>query len=180
MLFIDTMTVRNKISSFSKGFTLIELLIVIAVIGVLAAVVLVAIDPGEQFARGEDSGRKTSVSSLGKAIQAYYTINNNYPPQAAWNTTLISSGELKTFPTNPAGVTAPCAAPGVAIQEFCYKSTVTDAVVYTRLESKAERTKGTCAGSAANTWYVWSSVSGRAGVVCQAGEPTAGTTYTFF
>ena len=48
-------------SLHSRGFTLIELLIVIAVLGVLAAVVLVAIDPGQQLARGRDSGRKPSI-----------------------------------------------------------------------------------------------------------------------
>lgn len=173
------MTVRNKISSFSKGFTLIELLIVIAVIGVLAAVVLVAIDPGEQFARGEDSGRKSSVSQLGKALQAYYTINNLYPvASATWGTTLQTTGELKSFPTAPAGTpTLTCTGNGLQ-GGFCYKTdtTRTDAIVYTRLESKSERNKGTCAGNADYTYYVWSSSLGRAGVVCATAEP--GVPYT--
>ena len=40
-----------------KGFTLIELLIVIAILGVLAVVILVAINPQEQLARGRGGGR---------------------------------------------------------------------------------------------------------------------------
>ena len=77
----------NKLSSFSKklskGFTLIELLIVIAVIGVLAAVILVAIDPIEQLARGRDAGRKSTNVQLGRALEAFYANTGSYPDPAA-------------------------------------------------------------------------------------------------
>ena len=159
-----------------KGFTLIELLIVIAILGVLAAGVLVAIDPVEQLSRGRDTGRKSAVTQLGRALQAYYTANSAYPAIAGWNTTLINSGEIKVFPTNPAGVTAPCAG-GTVVNDFCYKlNTTPDIVVYTRMESKSEARKGTCGGVSANTWYVYSSADGKSGLLCQAGEPAAGVT----
>ncbi len=165
----------NKFFS-SKGFTLIELLIVIAILGVLAAGVLVAIDPVEQLARGRDTGRKSAVTQLGRALQAYYTSNSVYPVTAGWNTTLVNSGEIKVFPSNPAGVTAPCTG-GTAVNEFCYKSNVTpDIVVYTRMESKSEARKGACGGVAANTWYVYSSADGKAGLYCNVAEPTASIT----
>ena len=84
--------IKNLLSKFSsKGFTLIELLIVIAILGILAAGILVAIDPVEQLSRGRDAGRKSAVTQLGRALQAYYTANSNYPVIAGWNTTLINS-----------------------------------------------------------------------------------------
>lgn len=154
----------------TKGFTLIELLVVIALLGVLAAAVLVLINPVEQLARGRDSGRKSSVSQLGRTVSAYYTNFSAYPNTNTWNTDLTTNtGELKTFPTNTAGV-AGC---GVNQQNgFCYNQNGTDAVVFTHLESKSEVSK--CANVVANTWYVWSSAEGRAGVYCGGSAPQPG------
>jgi prepilin-type N-terminal cleavage/methylation domain-containing protein len=175
--------------NISKGFTLIELLIVIAVLGILAAVVLVAIDPVEQLARGRDSGRKTSVGQLGRALQAYYTVQGSFFAAAAWTNAatnpLIVTGEVRSFPSNPAfpaGVTVPCAAPGSLANDFCYKvdTTTIQAVVYTRMESRVERNRGTCANVIANTWYVYSTLDGRSGTICQAAEPAPNTSYTYF
>jgi prepilin-type N-terminal cleavage/methylation domain-containing protein len=169
--------IKNRI--LQKGFTLIELLIVIAVLGVLAATLLVVVNPIEQLARGEDSGRKSSVAQLGRSLQAYYTANDSTYPSVAgtpsWDQRLITSGEIKTFPTNPSGVTAPCTG-GTAVNNYCYKANAIDAIVYTRLESSNERNKGTCAGNSANTWYVWSSAAGKAGLYCSALEPAPGLT----
>lgn len=178
----------NRLSMFtkklSKGFTLIELLIVIAVLGVLAAVVLVAIDPVEQLARGRDAGRKSSVVQLGRALQAYYTNNSAYPAIVGWNTTLLASGDVKVFPTQstpPTPATA-CDATGNMLNNFCYKldSAAPNIVVYTRVESKSEKNKGTCAGVGANTWFVYASIDGRAGIICQVAEPNATTSYTYY
>ncbi len=54
----------------NKGFTLIELLVVIAIIGVLAAVVLLAINPAELLRRSRDSGRLQDLSTLRKAVDS--------------------------------------------------------------------------------------------------------------
>ena len=61
------------------GFTLIELLIVIAVAGVLATIVLLAVNPGKQLARARDASRKQNLAALSKALGEYYTVNGAYP-----------------------------------------------------------------------------------------------------
>ena len=69
------MTARIK-----RGFTLIELLIVMAILGVLAVVVLLAINPAEQLARTRDTGRVSAVTQMGHAVQAYDTSHNAVYP----------------------------------------------------------------------------------------------------
>ena len=55
------------------GFTLIELLVVIAIIGILAAVVVLAINPVAIMQKGRDSSRKSDLATLSKAIDIYMT-----------------------------------------------------------------------------------------------------------
>ncbi len=57
------------------GFTLIELLIVIGIISILAAGVIVAINPGRQFASARDRTRERHVSSLQNALISYQVAN---------------------------------------------------------------------------------------------------------
>jgi type IV pilus assembly protein PilA len=55
-------------SEGDQGFTLIEILVVIGLIAVLAAVVIIAINPARQFAQGRNSQRMSNVTSLLNAI----------------------------------------------------------------------------------------------------------------
>jgi len=52
----------------SRGFTLIEILVVIGIIAVLAAVVLVAINPSRQFKLARDSQRVSNINALLNSI----------------------------------------------------------------------------------------------------------------
>ena len=54
-----------------QGFTLIELLIVIAIIGILAAVVIIAVNPGRQLAQANDARRSSEVNAILNALGQY-------------------------------------------------------------------------------------------------------------
>ncbi len=53
---------------YKRGFTLIEILVVIGIIAVLAAVVLVAINPSRQFKLARDSQRVSNMNALLNSI----------------------------------------------------------------------------------------------------------------
>ena len=83
----------------SKGFTLIELLIVVAIIGIIAAIaipnLLNAID------RGKQKRTMADVRSIGTAVESYAVDNNVYPvaTTAATLSTLIAPTYIKVMPT---------------------------------------------------------------------------------
>ncbi len=95
-----------------RGFTLIEILVVIGIIAVLAAVVLVAINPARQFAQARDSQRSSNVTAILNAIGQYIADNKgNLPSVPAKGAAAIEVGSslcnnliptyLPSLPTDP-------------------------------------------------------------------------------
>lgn len=87
-----------------SGFTIVELLIVIVIIGILAAITIVAYNGIQQRAR--DSQRASDLTTLNKALELYYIDNGEYPPSpngstsmsANWSTTADASWQnLATY-----------------------------------------------------------------------------------
>ena len=58
----------KNVTSAKKGFTLIEILIVIGIIAILAAIVIIAINPAKQFAQARNAQRESNVNTILNAI----------------------------------------------------------------------------------------------------------------
>lgn len=83
----------------SRAFTIVELLIVIVVVGVLAAISIVAYN--NIAAKARDAQRMSDISSITKALELYYIENGAYPPgswaysdTASWDTFISALGQF--------------------------------------------------------------------------------------
>jgi len=63
----------------SKGFTLIELLIVVAIIGILAAIAIPNFLQAQT--RAKVARAQSDLRNIGVAMEVYYTDHNAYPPR---------------------------------------------------------------------------------------------------
>lgn len=72
---------RNPQPTTCPGFSLIELLVVVAIIGILATIGVVALSSSRAKAR--DTYRVASVRQLGTALELYNDDHNGYPLAAA-------------------------------------------------------------------------------------------------
>lgn len=85
-----------------RGFTIVELLIVIVIIGILAAITIVAYN-GIQT-RSRDSRRSSDLAQMSKAIELYNADNGSYPNNGGclsswpcWSTLIPSQYLTKPF-----------------------------------------------------------------------------------
>lgn len=62
-----------------RGMTLLEIMIVIAILGMLASVIVVAVM--NQFDNAKINTTKIKLGSLKQAVQQYYATTGNYPSQ---------------------------------------------------------------------------------------------------
>jgi len=132
----------RRVNVRRSGFTLIELLIVIAILGILAAAVLVAVNPGKRQKQARDAARKNDIGQLATALQAFYTTpgQGTYP---AGLTALTASGDLKQIPTDPIG----------GVYSYTLNGTSTESGIYIVMEDPT--------GASGSVWC-WQSTSGKA------------------
>lgn len=62
---------RSPKKPSEKGFTLIELLIVIGIIGILAAIILVAVDPAKRLKQSRNARRYAETNAILNAVLNY-------------------------------------------------------------------------------------------------------------
>ncbi len=106
----------------NKGFTLIELLVVIGILGILLAIVLIAINPAAQFAQANNTARTNDVNTILNAVHQFAADKKGVLPSGISNTTQeiktggadicsdISPNYVSLLPTDPDS-----AANGVAV-----------------------------------------------------------------
>lgn len=148
-----------KFYSETRGFTLIELLVVIAIIGILASIVLAAVNSARQKSR--DATRVATLQEFQKALEAYNIDHNAYPvsvgstwaSQCTWWPTgglpanSVIPGLVPTYmpvmPVDP-GMTQPginCylyASDGIDYKLMDYNLTTSNLTAYQRMSTRIE------------------------------------------
>lgn len=68
------------------GFTLIEILLVIGILGILAAAVIIAINPARQFAQANNAQRESNINTVLNAVYQYAIDNAGLIPSTITTT----------------------------------------------------------------------------------------------
>lgn len=78
------------------GFTLLELIIVVAIVGILAAIAMPAMRDVPR--RAAEAVLKTDLLTFRDVIDQYYADKGSYPPSLE---ALVEEGYLRSIPTDP-------------------------------------------------------------------------------
>lgn len=99
----------KKLLHAKKGFTLIELLLVIGIIGILATIVILSINPQRQLAQARDAQRRSDANTILNALNQYSIDNNGILPDALRYTSNGSGATLRICKSNYTRVDTGCA-----------------------------------------------------------------------
>jgi len=96
--------IKQNSKGKSRGFTIVELLIVIVVIGILAAIVIVAYQGVTN--RAKFSQKHNDIKTIQKLILSYHATYGNYPPLPAGGFTYLVPEFTSKLPSITDGPTA--------------------------------------------------------------------------
>jgi type IV pilus assembly protein PilA len=91
---------QNDLNKYQKGFTLVELMIVVAIIGILAAVAIPKF--AQMLEKSREGATKGNIGALKSAVSNYYADQQGNYPQTHLDTMTWSAGPSGALITYPA------------------------------------------------------------------------------
>jgi len=91
------------------GFTLLEVLLVVAILGILAGIVILALNPNKQLGDSRNSERKADVTTILNAVYQYSIDNSTIPssittvPTVICRTGAVCTGLIDLSPLTASG-----------------------------------------------------------------------------
>ena len=129
-----------------RGFTLIELLIVIAIIGILVALILPNLSGARERAR--DTRRKIDLNNIQQALRLYYNDNQIFPTTG--NLSALTTTYIAVVPIDPSS--------SVSDIPYTYTSSGSTYILYATLENLSDpdiaSSQSRCSGPSDTTSYL--------------------------
>jgi prepilin-type N-terminal cleavage/methylation domain-containing protein len=124
--------VKTLIKTNKTGFTLIELLVVIAIIGLLASVVLLALNSAR--AKSRDAKRLADIRQLASAYELYFNDYGSYPTNTTAGSAILGGAGaylvpayIGLTPTAPTPQDGSCVATGYQGNAYYWVANATGA-----------------------------------------------------
>ena len=109
---------NNKVFTHDRGFTIVELLIVIVVIGILAAIVIVAYNGIQNSAN--TTAAQSAASTVQKKAEAFNALNSYYPTSTTNTTSGFAASSTSTLSGTGVSLGTPSSSTGKTTVRYEY------------------------------------------------------------